>query len=339
MMQHVNSVFVAKAIGKTADKNELAVGSVFIEAEAHDGTRSILATAADAAGKKSLTFGIVEGKETVYDEAGLAKTISLVHYSKPLQKKALSSVVYSAYSAPVEDSVKITFGSSFAVEVGHRYVVRISRTDIEEHPGIQTYSYDHVATTTSLTDLIAVFVTKINKDARPGVVATSTASSITITAKAKDDNDTIPSLVLYSQVTLEVSIFKTIPTGLLTNAPIALADVTVEKTFGTPGKGNWKIVRDREDYALAYRGILYRSNGIWPYVAPELKVEKNATYDTISIEYDNDYRSADNQYIKNTPLAVEVYVKVAEDNANKFIADAVEYFAGIQTVTETEEEA
>jgi hypothetical protein len=41
-------------------------------------------------------------------------------------------------------------------------------------------------------------------------------------------------------------------------------------------------------------------------------VEKDVEYDYLTIENDNLYLSADNQYIKNTPLVTEVYVKKGE---------------------------
>ena len=113
--------------------------------------------------------------------------------------------------------------------------------------------------------------------------------------------------------------WKTIPSGLLSNVMYPIANLTIAKTQGTPGKGNPKIVRDRENAALGYRGITHRANGIYPYIAPELKADLSATYDTLSIEWDNKYLSDDNQYIKTTPLACELYVNAGKLNKSAFM--------------------
>jgi hypothetical protein len=47
-------------------------------------------------------------------------------------------------------------------------------------------------------------------------------------------------------------------------------------------------------------------------IEPARLVEKDVEYDYLTIENDNLYLSADNQYIKNTPLVTEVYVKKGE---------------------------
>ncbi|CCX56347.1 unknown [Veillonella sp. CAG:933] len=104
-----------------------------------------------------------------------------------------------------------------------------------------------------------------------------------------------------------------------------ISNLTIAKTQGTPGKGNPKIVRDRENAALGYRGITHRANGIYPYVAPEFKSDLDATYDTLTIEWDNKYLSDDNQYIKTTPLACELYVNAGELDKSAFMT-ALEAF-------------
>lgn len=328
MITHVNSVFVANTVGKTADKNTFAAKTVFLEKENLNGSWAVIKAANEAVGAKSIRVGYVHGKMTVPKKDGTTHEVLNVQYSNPIQKDSISSLISTAYVAPTEDAVTITFGASFTPEVGHRYVVRILRTDLTEHPGPMTYSYEHIAKTASVTDLIDALAAKIGRDARPGVTVSKTATTIVLTALEKDDNPSIPSLILYSQVTFEVAIFKTIPVGVLTNSPIELVGVEVAKTFGNPGAGNWKIVRDREDYALAYRGVDFRANGIFPYVAPELNVEKAATYGTVTVLYNNKYRSNDMQYIKSTPLCVEIYAKAAAQADLTMVADALAIFAG-----------
>ena len=98
--------------------------------------------------------------------------------------------------------------------------------------------------------------------------------------------------------------------SLLLNQPTAITNLTVSKTQGGPGKGNAKIIRDRENAALGYKGIINRM--YWPVIKPALTVNLSDTYDTLVIENQNHYLSDDNQYIKNTPIATELYVVAGE---------------------------
>lgn len=306
-MQKVNSVFVSNAgLSTTGEINALPLNSVF--AAVVDATgKFIVADATTAADAKELYVGLVTGFDKITDEAGTVTDVAVVQYSKPIQKGSVSSVVLSPNEAIVEDSAVIEFGS-LTPEVGYSYTIRLIRTDIYEHPaGGNAYSYTYFANTTSLTDMINYFAKKINRDTNNGITAVPAATTLTLTAQAKDDSEGLHPVNLYSQVTFSAYLYMSLPSGLLSNAQYAVPGVVITKTNGTPGKGNAKIVRDREDAALAYRGILYREPGIWPYVAPALNVDLNADYNTLVIEYNNNYRSNDNQYIKDTPLAIEVY--------------------------------
>jgi len=248
--------------------------------------------------------------------AGTLEDCANIQWANMIQKGAVKGAVYTANKPATQDEVVINFGS-FEPEVGYRYVIRIQRTDIIEHPGTMTYSYEVVAKSEALADLIAAFQKQINRDARPGVVVTSDATSLTITALAKD----YKAYEKYDRVAIEVFMWYTVPTGLLTNVPNALAGVTIVKTAGTPGKGNAFIVNDRENAALGYRGVTYRENVVYPFIAPKLNTVLTNAYDELVIEYNNAYRSNDNQYIKSTPLSIELYATDGADTV-KAIVDA-----------------
>lgn len=307
MMQHVNSVFVSNAgLGTGSDINALAINTVFAAIINADG-EFVIADATTAADAKVLYVGLVTGKNTITDEAGTVTTVSEVQYSKPIQKGSVSSMVLSPNEATVEETSVINFGS-LVPEIGYSYTLRLIRRDLYEHPAYGVpYSYTYFAQTTNLADMINYFAKKVNKDTHNGITATPAAATLTLTAQPKTDSEGLHPANLYSQIIFDAYVYLSLPSGLLTTAQYGVPGLTITKTPGTPGKGNAKIVRDREDAALAYRGILYRQNGIWPYVAPELNVDLNKTYDTLVIEYDNLYRSNDNQYQKTTPLAIEVY--------------------------------
>ena len=302
MLNHVNTVLIgteAPASYTTADA--LTEGQIAL----FDQNRAIVKDAAGAKAASSLYIGVCEGKEDVYNEAGTKSTKSVIRFSMPIMKGSKPHMVFSEYVAAAEDKIVIT-ATNVTPEVGHRYVLRLVYNDIYEAPGQFTHTYEVIAKSTNATDLITAFKNKINKHKEARVVATSDAAVLTLNAKEMPYNEGIMLDSNYSQVSVEAFMWKTIPSGLLSNVMYPIANLTIAKTQGTPGKGNPKIVRDRE-------------NGIYPYIAPELKADLSATYDTLSIEWDNKYLSDDNQYIKTTPLACELYVNAGELDDSAFM--------------------
>lgn len=315
MLNHVNTVLIgtdAPASYITADA--LTKGQIAL----FDQNRAIVKDAAGAKAASALYIGVCEGKETVYNEAGTATTKSVIHFSIPIMKGSKPHMVFSKYVAKAEDKIVIT-ATTVTPEVGHRYVLRLVYTDIYEAPGQFTHTYEVIAKSTNPTDLITSFKNKINKHKEARVTATSDAAVLTLNAKEMPYNEGIMLDANYSQVSVEAFMWTTIPSGILSNAMYPISNLTIAKTQGTPGKGNPKIVRDRENAALGYRGITHRADGIYPYVAPEFKSDLDATYDTLTIEWDNKYLSDDNQYIKTTPLACELYVNAGKLDGSAFM--------------------
>lgn len=250
----------------------------------------------------------------------------------PIQKGANISLVVTPFKAKAEDKIVIT-ATSVTPEVGHRYVLRLVYRDIYEAPGQFTHTYEVIAKTTNPEDLMAAFNKKINAHKEARVIASVSAAVLTLTAKEMPYNKGIMIDANYSQVSVEAFMWKTIPSGLLSNAMYPIANLTIAKTQGTPGHGNPMIVRDRENAALGYRGITHRANGIYPYIAPEFKSDLSAEYDTISIEWDNKYLSDDNQYIKTTPLAAELYIVKDQITTNALFANMLKSFVAGKNVT------
>lgn len=321
MLQHVNTVLIAKTIAAGTDVNALKEGDVTLFNELKQ-----IVTAETAAKAKELYIGVCEGKETVYNAEGEGKEVSVIRYSMPIQKGSNPHMVISEFEAKAEDSIVIT-ATNVAPEIGHRYVLRLVYNDIHEAPGQFTHTYEVIAKTTTAADLMAAFAKKINKHKEARVVATVEGAVLTIKAKEIPYNEGITLDALYSQVSVDAFMWTTIPSGLLSNVMYPIANLTIAKTQGTPGKGNAYIVRDRENAALGYRGITHRANGVYPYIAPEFKSDLSAQYDTVTIEWDNKYLSDDNQYIKTTPLATELYV-VAGKVADSVIETGLKAFIG-----------
>jgi hypothetical protein len=174
-------------------------------------------------------------------------TIKKIVYSNTIDKYDIANYAQFAYSAPVEDVVVITGTSSVAV-VGYRYVLRLIYKDIFEHPGQFTHTYETFATTATIADVLTSLATKINKDPRRRVTASVSASVLTLTALPKDDNNGKESINKYSRVDLNAVMYYTNPdaAGFASKNKYAIASLTIVKTSGSDGKGNPKIVRDRE---------------------------------------------------------------------------------------------
>lgn len=227
-----------------------------------------------------------------------------IDFSTEIQKASKPSAVIGKYVAPVEEKIVITLTDATII-AGNRYVLCIVYKDFEVNNFQFTHTYEVYAETTTAKDLVDAFLKKINAHKNRRVQASASAAVLTLTAMPKDDNEGVYSLNEYSVVSMEASLYETIPGALLANQPKAVVGATIVKTAGNPGKGYWKQVRDAEVRNMGYKGHVF--TGAYPIVEQVRKVVEDAKYDYAIIENDNLYLSNDNQYIKTTPLTTEVY--------------------------------
>lgn len=303
MITRVGTVLIGKncpASYTTAD--DLAAGDVAM----FDQDRKIIKTAAEAVKASTLYIGVAQDKVTVTKPDGSTEQKANIEFSNAIQKDSNPSAVIGEYEAPVQEKVVITLTSA-TITAGNRYVLRIVYKDMYEDPGQFTHTYEVFATSATAKDLADALVKKINKHANRRVSASNSEAVITLTAMEKDDNEGVYSINEYSVVSMEVSLYETIPGALLSNFPKAVAGATIVKTAGKAGKGYWKQVRDREARQMGYKGHVF--TGTYPEVEQVRKVVAGDTYDYATIENDNLYLSNDNQYIKTTPILTELYVK------------------------------
>lgn len=301
MLQSVHSVLIGKtcpASYTTADA--LAAGDVALFNE----NKALIKTAAEAATASSLYVGVAGSKINVTMPDGSVAQKANIDFSNEIKKNSKPSAVIGEYVAPVEEKIVITLTDATIV-AGNRYVLRIVYKDMYEAAWQFTHTYEVYAESATAADLAAAIVKKINAHKNRRVQATVSSAVITLTAMPKDDNEGVDSLNEYSVVTMEASLYETIPGALLANQPKAVAGATIAKTVGNPGKGYWKQVRDAEVRNMGYKGHVF--TGAYPSVEQVRKVVEGAEYDYAIIENDNLYLSNDNQYIKTTPLTTEVY--------------------------------
>lgn len=234
--------------------------------------------------------------------------VRIVKWSNRIQKASKPSFADGAYEAPENAKIEINLAGATIV-AGHRYVLRVLYKDIEAANFQFTHTYEHVATSTSADELGNALLKKINAHPNRRINVAYSASKLTLTAKDKNYDNSVNAIDEYSIVSMDASLYVTIPGALLGNQPETVAGAVITKTEGKAGKGFWKQVRDAEVRAMGYNGHVF--TGAYPSVEQERMTTKDATYNYITIENDNLYVSPDNQYVKTTPVMTEIYCEGA----------------------------
>lgn len=317
-------------IGKICPASYTAVDSLTQGAVAlFDENKSLIKDEDDAVKASTVYIGVVGDNMTIASSDGNSTTKRSIEYSNAIQKASKPSCIINNYLAPIQDKIEIDLTNATIV-IGHRYVLRIVYKDVYEAPGQFTHTYEAIATTETANDLGNALMKKINKHANRRVTATFANCKLTLTALPKDDNDGVYSLNEYSIVSMEASLYVTIPGALLSNVPEAVPGATITKTAGRLGKGYWKQVRDMEVRMLGYKGHVFTD--AYPIIEPKRNVTESTFYDYITIENDNLYLSPDNQYIKTTPLTTELYVeKSANLITSQFVKNLKAFITGVNS--------
>lgn len=323
MIQSVHTVLIGKKCPVSYNTvDALAAGDVAL----FDQNKSLITTAANAAEASSLYVGVAGEKVNVTMPDGSVAQKANIEFSNEIQKASKPSAVIGKHVEPVEEKITITLTNATIV-AGHRYVLRIYYKDIYEAVWQFTHTYEVYAETATASDLASAIVKKINAHKNRRVQASASVAVITLTAMAKDDNEGVDSLNEYSVVSMEASLYETVPGALLANQPKAVPGAVIAKTAGNPGKGYWKQVRDEEVRNMGYKGHVF--TGAYPIVEQARKVVEGTQYDYATIENDNLYLSNDNQYIKTTPLTTEVY---CPDMVGSIVDKGIQSFIKGETV-------
>lgn len=273
---------------------------------------------------------------TADDKAAIIRIVgaseNVEEMSNLIQKASHPRFIKGAHKNPVEAKIEIdltnTEGDTNTIVIGHRYVLRIVYKDMYEAPGQFTHTYEVVANSEKADDLGDAFAKKINKHPNRRVNATYASKKLTLTAMPKDDNEGVNSINEYTTVSMVATLYYTIPGALLSNQPENVPGVVITTTEGEPGVGYWKQVRDLERRAMGYKGHVFTD--AYPVVEQERKVEKGAEYNYLMIEFDNVYLSPDNQYLKTTPIRIQLF-DVADGEIDAIIESLKTFGAVEQT--------
>ena len=315
MFTKPSQVIIGKKVN-IADVNTLAIGDITVV----DENMKAATAPAEAA---ALYIGVCTGKENITMPNGTSKEISIVKWSDRIQKASKPSYVAGDFEAPSKAKIEINLSAAELV-IGHRYVLRILYKDIDAANFQFTHTYEHIATSEVVDDLGNALQKQITKHANRRVNATYAESKLTLEAMDKNYDNSVNAIDEYSIVSMDASLYVTIPGALLSNQPEVVSGAVITKTEGNPGKGFWKQVRDAEARAMGYSGHVF--TGAYPSIEPERMVTKDAEYKYVTIENDNLYVSPDNQYIKTTPVLTEVYCEAA----TTALTGALDAFMGVE---------
>lgn len=360
MITYVNTVLVGKGKGLfSGDLNSLKYSTREIfNREIKDVKNQIIVEDVDDAKFRvgMITDKCIESyikKEHVYRP--------LVKWSNAIKKADIKSFNVTNYnpSAQKEDTIVIDFADSSIASslIGDnatekRIVLRLTFKDLPTRFRKWTESYEVVVKpTTNAADAAQAIALAIKEEiiknykrARIDVelgnatydedtkefesfVTANNGKAIRLTALPYDDDEVVDSISPANKVRFSANVWYTNPqaAGFASKNKYA-AGCKILKTPGIAQVGEWKLVRDAESQAMGYQGILNRGECTWPIIKPDMNVEMNATYDSLTLEFENMYRTADDLHRK-TKQTLQIFEKA--DAGMSDIAAEILSVAGI----------
>lgn len=262
-----------------------------------------------------------------YDHKGVGKPeIRWSNWINKTDVKSLALLQAPASNAVTEDAITIDFSSLDAnlltkfAEGGKRIIVRLTFKDLPTRFRKWTESYEYITETMDVSDAtaqtaaktkiasdIAALITKQWKRAR--ITASAAAGVLTLTAMQYSDDNSVDTLNRFEKVRFNANVYYTDPAAdgwesLNKHFPTGVA---ITKTPGKQYPASGKLVRDRENQALGYAGVLNRGNGTWPIIQPAMRTNISTNYNAITLEFENQYHTADDLW-RRTKQAVEIYM-------------------------------
>lgn len=338
MITFVNDVFVSNedAVLYTGEISALAkdkkseienVGKIVIVDMAKPATAvdSNLATAT------AIKIGkITSAVSTIIGRDGSVKYTPVIDWSNPIQKSAIKSAQFTDHKADIPEKIEVNFNGLNALikqkiaTGGHSIVFRIIYKDMNTRFRKWTESYEYVTkdgdTELTVAEGIANLIKKDYKRARVNV--DYSAGKITLTAMNYDDDDSVPSLSPAATVRFAVSTWISFKdeagiVGIGYSHKYPLAGVVVNKTPGEVYTASPKYVRDREESAMGYNGIINRGfEDYRQFDLPKMDTKLDGEYDAVTILFENMYRTADDLH-RLTKQSIEIYPKKGQGAALK----------------------
>ena len=341
MITYVNSVLVSNKNGDTlataeelkgkAKKEDLKplVGKfVFMNCDPakQDGTAIDDVYSMDEAADRFKIGVVTSDSFQKVDKLGNVTFVPVVKWSNIINVADIKSVTKLDYKEDSEDEITIDF-SDIAPETldllaqgGCPIVLRLTFKDMPMRYRKWTESYSYV---TKVGDTVQEIIAGLVKDIirapkRQRVYAKIDGQKLVLTQMKYDDDESNRTENVYMKGRFDANMYWMNPAapGWASNNKYDLG-VVFSKKEGVTYPATAKLVRDRERATFDYQGVLHRS--CWYDPQPAMVTNLDNKYDGITIEFENQYRTADDLW-RRTKQTVEIY---ASNNGEAIGADQI----------------
>ena len=341
MITYVNSVLVSNKNGETlataeelkgkAKKEDLKplVGKfVFMNCDPakQDGTAIDDVYKMDASADRFKIGVVTSDSFQKVDKLGNVTFVPVVKWSNIINVADIKSVTKLDYKEDSEDEITIDF-SDIAPETldllaqgGCPIVLRLTFKDMPMRYRKWTESYSYV---TKVGDTVQEIMAGLVKDIirapkRQRVYAKIDGQKLVLTQMKYDDDESNRTENVYMKGRFDANMYWMNPAapGWASNNKYDLG-VVFSKKEGVTYPATAKLVRDRERATFDYQGVLHRS--CWYDPQPAMVTNLDNKYDGITIEFENQYRTADDLW-RRTKQTVEIY---ASNNGEAIGADQI----------------
>ena len=341
MITYVNSVLVSNKNGETlataeelkgkAKKEDLKplVGKfVFMNCDPakQDGTAIEDVYKMDAAADRFKIGVVTSDSFQKVDKLGNVTFVPVVKWSNIINVADIKSITKLDYKEDSEDEITIDF-SDIAPETldllaqgGCPIVLRRTFKDMPMRYRKWTESYSYV---TKVGDTVQEIIAGLVKDIirapkRQRVYAKINGQKLVLTQMKYDDDESNRTENVYMKGRFDANMYWMNPAapGWASNNKYDLG-VVFSKKEGVTYPATAKLVRDRERATFDYQGVLHRC--CWYDPQPAMVTNLDNKYDGITIEFENQYRTADDLW-RRTKQTVEIY---ASNNGEAMGADQI----------------
>lgn len=347
MITYVNSVLVSNKNGETlataeelkgkAKKEDLKplVGKfVFMNCDPakQDGTAIEDVYSMDEAADRFKIGVVTSDSFQKVDKLGNVTFVPVVKWSNIINVADIKSVAKLDYKEDSEDEITIDFSGiadetmDLLAQGGCPVVLRLTFKDMPMRYRKWTESYSYV---TKVGDTVENIIAGLIKDIirtpkRQRVYAKIDGQKLILTQMKYDDDESNRTENVYMKGRFDANMYWMNPAapGWASNNKYDLG-VVFSKKEGVTYPASAKLVRDRERASFDYQGVLHRS--CWYDPQPAMVTNIDNKYDGITIEFENQYRTADDLW-RRTKQTVEIY---ASNNGEKFTTGAVEIAGGL----------
>lgn len=341
MITYVNSVLVSNKNGETlataeelkgkAKKEDLKplVGKfVFMNCDPakQDGTAIEDVYKMDAAADRFKIGVVTSDSFQKVDKLGNVTFIPVVKWSNIINVADIKSVAKLDYKEDSEDEITIDFSDvapetlDLLAQGGCPVVLRLTFKDMPMRYRKWTESYSYV---TKVGDTVQEIMAGLVKDIirapkRQRVYAKIDGQKLVLTQMKYDDDESNRTENVYMKGRFDANMYWMNPAapGWASNNKYDLG-VVFSKKEGVTYPATAKLVRDRERATFDYQGVLHRC--CWYDPQPAMVTNLDNKYDGITIEFENQYRTADDLW-RRTKQTVEIY---ASNNGEAMGADQI----------------